>query len=95
MDRWERVGRKQQLGLRQFFTGAPLRHRAHARPMPACRLHRPVTRLPGPPVSRPPQVLTEALHEFVEKDNKDSWREAVARALQETQVRQCRRPGGT
>ncbi|KAL4422894.1 hypothetical protein ABPG75_009091 [Micractinium tetrahymenae] len=33
----------------------------------------------------PEQVLTDALHEFVEKDNKDSWREAVARALQETQ----------
>ncbi|PSC71365.1 Double-strand break repair MRE11 [Micractinium conductrix] len=31
------------------------------------------------------QTLTDALHEFVEKDNKDSLKEAVGRALAETQ----------
>lgn len=33
-----------------------------------------------------PQTLTEALHEFVEKDNKESMKEAIHRVLQETQV---------
>lgn len=32
------------------------------------------------------QTLTEALHEFVEKDNKDSMKDAIARVLHETQV---------
>ncbi len=34
-----------------------------------------------------PQDLTEALHEFVEKDNKESMKEAVEKALLDTQVR--------
>lgn len=38
-----------------------------------------------------PQTLTEALHEFVEKDNKESMKEAIHRVLQETQVWQGRR----
>ena len=32
------------------------------------------------------QDLTDALHEFVEKDNKDSMKDAITRALQEAQV---------
>lgn len=45
----------------------------------------PATRLLS--LHTPEQDLTEALHEFVERDNKESMKEAVARALAETQAR--------